>query len=313
MANPEHLAILKQGVDKWDGWRRESAKLLPDLSGADLRQADLRGKNFSGVSLQGFSASFEADLRAANFSDADLSVANFEKANLLGADLRRASLRGAQFMVANLRSANLTGANLSRAGLIAGNLCGANLSGANLTKADFFEARLNAADLRSAELNLTDLRASDLRLANLKGADLSWANLSGADLGGTDLSSAISSETVFANLDLSVAKGLETVVHRAPSTIGIRTIYKSGGKIPEAFLRGCGVPEEFIAFAQSISRNPIEFYSCFISYAHAAARPNRQAPTPFGQTRNRAWREGGCNLRSGHAPSLWNCVRKPRY
>ena len=28
------------------------------------------------------------------------------------------------------------------------------------------------------------------------------------------------------------------------------------------------VPEEFIEFARSIGRNPIEFYSCFISYAH---------------------------------------------
>ena len=27
-------------------------------------------------------------------------------------------------------------------------------------------------------------------------------------------------------------------------------------------------PGEFIEFARSIGRNPIEFYSCFISYAH---------------------------------------------
>ncbi len=74
-------------------------------------------------------------------------------------------------------------------------------------------------------------------------------------------------ETNFANVDLSVAKGLETIVHVGPSTVGIDTIYKSHGKIPEVFLRGCGVPDEFIAYIGSMVGRPIEFYSCFISYS----------------------------------------------
>src|SRR5262249_34033361 len=37
----------------------------------------------------------------------------------------------------------------------------------------------------------------------------------------------------------------------------------------EVFLRGCGVPENFITFIKSLVNNPIEFYSCFISYSHA--------------------------------------------
>ncbi len=56
-------------------------------------------------------------------------------------------------------------------------------------------------------------------------------------------------------------------MHRGPSTIGIDTIYKSHGKIPEVFLRGCGVPEEFIRYIGSMVGRPIEFYSCFISYS----------------------------------------------
>ena len=52
--------------------------------------------------------------------------------------------------------------------------------------------------------------------------------------------------TSFDNVDLSVANGLEAVRHLGPSTIGIDTIYKSHGKIPDVFLRGCGVPETFI-------------------------------------------------------------------
>ncbi len=47
MANQEHTALLKQGVDAWNAWRREHADTVPDLretnlGGADLRRADLR-------------------------------------------------------------------------------------------------------------------------------------------------------------------------------------------------------------------------------------------------------------------------------
>jgi TIR domain len=64
-------------------------------------------------------------------------------------------------------------------------------------------------------------------------------------------------------------KGLDAVEHIGRSTIGVDTLYNSGGKIPEIFLRGCGVPETFITFAKSLIGKPIEFYSCFISYSHA--------------------------------------------
>ena len=97
---------------------------------------------------------------------------------------------------------------------------------------------------------------------------LSLANLSGAILSGADLSRAKVKSTTFGDVDLSQVKGLESVKHMRPSTIGIDTIYKSGGNIPEVFLRGCGIPENFITFHKSLVNSPIEFYSCFISYNH---------------------------------------------
>ena len=36
MANPEHLAKLKQGVDAWNQWRKENPDTKVDLSGADV-------------------------------------------------------------------------------------------------------------------------------------------------------------------------------------------------------------------------------------------------------------------------------------
>ncbi len=73
--------------------------------------------------------------------------------------------------------------------------------------------------------------------------------------------------TVFGDTDLSTARGLETVRHEFPSTIGIDTIYNSKGNIPEVFLRGCGVPEDFIIYMRSLVGKAIEFCSCFISYS----------------------------------------------
>jgi len=90
------------------------------------------------------------------------------------------------------------------------------------------------------------LRDADLGEATLRGAYLREVNLLNANLSGADLSGTRVIETTFANNDLSSVKGLDTVEHLGPSTIGIDTLYKSGGKIPDVFLRGSGVPENFI-------------------------------------------------------------------
>src|SRR5262249_53354253 len=84
-----------------------------------------------------------------------------------------------------------------------------------------------------------------------------------------DFSNAIVGRNVFGDTDLSETKGLDSLRHLWPSILGIETIYQSQGEIPEGFLRGCGVQETFITFAKSLVNNPIEFYSCFISYSHA--------------------------------------------
>ena len=196
MANPEHLKILKQGVEHWNKWRKEHPEKTPDLRSADLGRAPL---NF------------------ADLGGADIAHAYLRMAHLSGAQLTRARLRGADLTGARLLMANLTDAELADA----------DLREANLSETFFHRTFLDGADLRNA------------RTLN----------------------------TCIADVDLSVAKGLDTVVHYGPSTIGIDTIYKSHGKIPEDFLRGCGVPDEFIAYIGSMVGRPIEYYSCFISYS----------------------------------------------
>jgi hypothetical protein len=158
---------------------------------------------------------------------------------------------------ADLRGAELSGASLGRADLSRAHLSGASLGGADL----------RGADLHAAELVGVYLCLADLREANLRWTDLSGANLSQAELSGADLSVAAVGYTVFADVDLIAVKGLEDIEHHGPSYIDIHTIYRSGGKLPEAFLRGAGVPDNFIAYVASLIGEVIQYYSCFISYS----------------------------------------------
>ena len=47
MANEEHLAILKQGVEVWNQWRKENSDVEPDLIRAHLIGAELVQANLS--------------------------------------------------------------------------------------------------------------------------------------------------------------------------------------------------------------------------------------------------------------------------
>jgi hypothetical protein len=111
-------------------------------------------------------------------------------------------------------------------------------------------------------LNLLALRCSDLR-----GANLSLSNLNMAHLSGVDFSEAIFGFTSLGGVDLDDVRGLETVEHRDESYMDIHTLYRSQGNIPEVFLKGIGAPDTFIEYARSLAAQPIQYYSCFISYS----------------------------------------------
>jgi uncharacterized protein YjbI with pentapeptide repeats len=173
MANDEHVAILKQGVDAWNAWRKEKRYIRPDLSSADFRNANLSNADLSRANLAGASL-WAANLREANLSNADLSGAILSgavliEANLSNADLRDARLFGAKFSRANLRGASLWAANLREADLSGANLRGSHLNRANLNLANLSGADLSAADLQSATLVDTDLTGADLSGCHIYG------------------------------------------------------------------------------------------------------------------------------------------------
>jgi hypothetical protein len=169
MANPEHLAKLRDGVKAWNEWRNTTND-RPDLSFGDLAGMDLGGYN------------------------------------LVGADPTHADLLGTDFHIAQLNH------------------------------------------------------------ATLHGALLAYALFQHTDLTDTDVTDALIGSAIFASVNLSKIRGMEAIRFNGPSTIGIDTLFLSGG-LPEPFLRGCGLPEELIAYANSLVGKPIEYYSCFLSYS----------------------------------------------
>jgi hypothetical protein len=182
--------------------------------------------------------------------------------DLSGADLRGADLRGL-----NLSQADLNGVDLLRADLTFAYLARVDLSRANFSEASLFGITLISARLIGAKFNDVDFSYADLNGADLRFARLSHSNLNNTGLDGADFTDAVLDSSSFMDNDLRQVKGLETVVHKSPSSIGIDTIYRSRGEIPEVFLRGCGVPDEFITYMRSLVVTPIQFYSCFISYS----------------------------------------------
>jgi uncharacterized protein YjbI with pentapeptide repeats len=298
MPNKELLEILKQGVKVWNEWREEHPSVEPDLFHTNLSFVNLNKVN----------------LRLANISESNLKKTKFWGANFSGANLSFCDLSGALLRGANLRGANLTEsdvswANISKAILWSANLWGARLEGADLRGSNLRGAKLWGTDLKRANLGFSDLSEADLSEADLSEADLSYVNLWGANLNDaklhktrlksvylstasfnqTDFSEAILDRCTFGDVDLSLIKGFDTVHHYGPSTIGVDTVYRSKANIPEPFLRGCGVPEDMIAYLSKISSKPVSFYSNFIIYDDADREFAEKLKADLTQREFRCW------------------------
>lgn len=156
MANEEHVAILKQGVDVWNKWREENPDVRPYLFGAML---------------------YEADLTGVNFNRADLSGAILSKANLSNADISDASLKFAQIGYANLKRANLQDTDCTFAYLV-----NTDLSEANLSSANFFAAALDGANFKLTKLLMTNLVNAGVKETNFSKAQFGRTNLGHLDL-----------------------------------------------------------------------------------------------------------------------------------
>jgi uncharacterized protein YjbI with pentapeptide repeats len=197
MANPEHIEILTQGVEKWNQWRMDNPDIIPDLSGATVNDLlhKLKGMNFANANF--YKAHFThwfcadgADLQNADFShtefDEGLSLQNanlhnanfsesslgyfpmFDRSNLDLADFHSAKMQNASFSESSLRQANFNKATFSYHAL---------LTGSDLSSANFVEASLPAVQCYKANFSNADLSYAKMWSANLQSANLSQAKL----------------------------------------------------------------------------------------------------------------------------------------
>lgn len=166
-----------------------------------------------------------------------------------------------------LRGADLSGADLSGAFLIDAELQLTNLSTADLRGASLNLANLNSAHLSNALLNGANLDRTILNYADLRGADLSYARLKGTALYQTEFSGAKLLNTSFLDIDFRTVNGLAEIQHVGPSIVGLYGIHLPQDGSALHFLRGCGVPDEWIDLYRTQTMHSIHYHSCFISYS----------------------------------------------
>jgi uncharacterized protein YjbI with pentapeptide repeats len=243
-----------------------------DLTGATLDNIDLGSANMKSSCLRGVKGIAavlrSADLSAADLTRAELPNVDLRGATLSGAFLDDAVLDGADLSDARAESyASLISTKLKAARLADCYLTGSILRGAILQDAYLRKATLAAADLRGADLSFGDLSGADLTDAKLRGANLKYTNLARATLERLNVEGATIGGTNFASVDLRTVTGLDLVNSAAPSSVGIDTIILSHGKIPSAFLRDVGVPEDLIRYLSRRDYEAPRYRSCSLIHA----------------------------------------------
>jgi uncharacterized protein YjbI with pentapeptide repeats len=290
VARRSHVRELERGRDSWNLWRAAHPGLRPvldqislvgkdlsdydlscasfvdaDLSFVNLHYALLNNANFYRTTLRGARLP-QAAIQFATFIQADLQDTmahdcTFEQCMLNGADARRADFSGSTFLNTGMAAINLDEARLLQSYFTcvtaaAASFDNANLFGAKIARSDFHGARFGRAFL-----GRTEFRDVGLREARLDGTVFDACELTNVDMAGCILSGA-----TFAATSLQGVIGLQDVWHRGPSSISIDTLYLSKD-LPTEFLRGAGVPDDFIDYLVPLTSVAVDFSSCFISYS----------------------------------------------
>jgi hypothetical protein len=204
-------------------------------------------------------------LQAANLSGVDLSNANLDEAALF--------------------QTNLEGAVLTETCLASAVLSSANLAHANLTRADVVDALFSRTVLDGAILSGSSCDAAYFRDASLRGTCFSEAHFDGTVI----------------DCDLSLAVGLDEIVHDGPSVLSARAMLSLRHPLPVKFLRGCGVPDTMIAYLESQTM-PRTYFTCFISYSTADEAFATKLHDDFQNAGIRCWK---WNLDARTGRDLW--------
>ena len=288
MANMELVQIVKRGRDAVAAWREEHPNTPMDLNECymshsripmvNLRGADMRNGDFMG-----------AMVRRADLSNCYMNNVHFYRADLREANLSRSIAPGSNLRGADMRNANLAGINLDGATLSEANLSGADLTNANLDRANLDRANFSGANLTGASFNGANLSRTNLAGAVLNEADFYEAVLNDVGTHEADFNNCIIGYTVFQNCAMDTAQGLESVRHDAPSTIGLDTLLRSRGALPQSFILGSGIPVAVSDIQDSVADAPVNTLEVHISCADADLGFARQLEANLRSQGVRSW------------------------
>ncbi|MDA0263316.1 MAG: pentapeptide repeat-containing protein [Chloroflexi bacterium] len=264
MANMEHVQLVKRGRDHVARWREANPEDNLDLNAAYMSYVRAPQVNISGADVRN-SDLMGAVLQRANLSGCYMNPCHLYHANLRETNMTRARLNGANLRGADLRGADLTGADLDRAVLSEANLTGAKLVNANLSRVSFAGANLTDADLTGASFAGASLVRANMTNAICANSDFFQTQFWSVEMTGTDLTGSLLGYSIFQDCDLSGVKGLDQIRHDCPSTLGLDTLFRSHGQIPESFLVGVGLPAAANGFLAAAEADTTSLRECFIS------------------------------------------------
>lgn len=212
-------------------------------------------------------------------------------------DLSNASFEGVNFCKMNLcgtifQGANLRGARMQYTDLKGSDFIDADLRNVAFTHCDIASSRFKNTQLSCCHFSVSNLTTSRLDLAKFDSTEFFGVNFNRTHLSGADFKNSIISNCSFHTVDLSEPKNLGNAIFKGPSSINLDTLTLSRGKIPKAFLQGCGVPKWMQSFNKlfdptlsawdisevvstelfdSRTEGPIFMGGVFLSYSHADA------------------------------------------
>lgn len=228
MANPEHLKILKQGVEVWNKWRAHNQRIIPDLSNTDLTKFRFNSLDSEGTEDIQFALRVEnylssLELMQATSRSPEFVYANLNNCNLSGADLTSVNLMGVHIQCSDLQGTILENAILLGSNLFKSDLGGAKLKNtififaqcvetkfqcALISDSHFEKANLSNADFHRAEIANTKFNSSTCHCVKFSQVKLISNDFFEVEIGGSNF---------FRASGLDTSKNLETVKHNIKS------------------------------------------------------------------------------------------------
>lgn len=227
----------------WNQWKEKQGSNKIELKALSITNENLEGYNFSETTFTRTEVTdcvVNGDFYGAIFVDSDFSRTRFVDSNF-----RNTNARNCKFISSFLEKIKLEKSQWDNVNFLGSKILKSNFWLSHFDKCIFVGAKFDRVNLCEAQLVQNDFEN---------------AEFSECEIGPTKL---------FENNFYNVS-GLDQFYHRSTSSIDVRTVMNPNFELPNTFLRGIGIPNVLLDYLPSLkaSNNPLQFYSCFISYSH---------------------------------------------